>query len=1270
MVRPGLMNTPPLSSKPIGLPFDAFARVFPFYFAWDADLRITSFGGSLAKICRDVKAGALVNRVFSMIRPEGEISAEFFQRHVDHLLLFQHRATWTKFRGQVVMLPEQNSTVLLASLWLQDTAQIDSLGISFADFAIHDQSLDLLQLLQTQQTVNEDLKRLTGRLTEQRARLREQEAESRKLALVAARTDNAVIVSDAEGRIEWVNDGFMRITGWSLKEVIGRKPGSFLQGPDTDQEVVEAMRSHLHEGKAFKTEILNYHKSGKPYWISIEVQPILDAAGKLTNFMAVEADITQRRRDEQRRALQFSVSQVLADATTFAEGASKVMQSICSRLGWVVGDIWMRDTATGHLRMIDLWHDPSLDIHPFVEACKGLTLERGKGLPGWVMQTQTSHWVQEVAHDPHFLRSLHATAANLHSALAFPIINQGEVFGVMEFFSSRIEEPDAELLETITGIGNQIGQFMVHMNAAQALRETNVLQRAILGSANYSIISTDTQGRIHTFNTTAERLLGYTAAEMLGRTPDIIHDPHEVAQRAEELSIELGYPVAAGFEAFVAKTRLGQADEREWTYVRKDGSRFPVMLSVTSLFDDKGIITGHLGVAYDISDRRRAERELLEAKEQAEAANRAKSEFLATMSHEIRTPMNGIIGMSSLLLESKLPPAQCEMVEAVRNSGEALMTIIEDILDFSKIEARRLDLVSEAFSVDSVIDGVVDLLSHKALAKGLELSVVIDDEVPVSLLGDSGRLRQIILNLVGNSIKFTDEGEINVFVSRVRSEADAMQSIEFRVEDTGIGMTPQQLGQLFNPFTQVDGSTTRRYGGTGLGLVISKRLVELMGGTIEVQSEHQRGSRFSFRLPLCIARATPENAFAWPGEVRDYRILAADDIPMSLSAARAALHGLAAEPLFVENEAALIASLRDRHQFWDVVVVDRHLFGQRTIDTLRALEREKRKPRVILLGQLIETARERTALSDVDIFLTKPLRRLQLRAAIRQFAQSDFRPITQPLMKPAEFQRASTEPLPRLLIVEDNEVNSRLAILLLEKLGYATELARDGEEALDHFSSGLYDGVLMDCHMPVMDGYEATRAIRDLEASPTWKRPRARIIAMTANAMAGERERCLAVGMDDYLAKPLRSVPLMEALSHIRVLGGNHEGDQITGWSQKENSETAQSIKQLVDELSEEAAEQLIENWLKDTPARLQEIMHLVGGPDQPSLKRVAHSLKGSSSLFGLSRISKLCRDLEQSVESQVTLSQRPLAADLHQAFGIVEPVLQAELNRLKAAHS
>ncbi len=504
------------------------------------------------------------------------------------------------------------------------------------------------------------------------------------------------------------------------------------------------------------------------------------------------------------------------------------------------------------------------------------------------------------------------------------------------------------------------------------------------------VVITDGSGRLEWVNDAFVKRTGYTLSEVVGLKPGkVLQGP----DTDREMTTLIGQ-----------KLRQGESFQAELLNYTKSGEPYWVEFHVNPIKDKDGNIVRFIAVQSDITELKRTQSELKVSKEKAEAASQAKSDFLATMSHEIRTPMNGIIGMSCLLLDTELAPKQREMVDAVRHSGDSLMTIIEDILDFSKIEARKLDLVEEAFRLDSVITGVVDLLQPKAASRSIDLIVRISPDVPDSFMGDPGRLRQILMNLVGNGIKFTDEGSIRIQVSQLPTTTAGPTNLEISVKDTGIGMTQEQQSQLFQPFMQVDSSTTRRFGGTGLGLAISKRLVELMGGSIGVESRRQQGSRFWVRLPL--------------------RAIKSQKMP------------------FKED--------------------------------------------------------------------------LRLREVIAP-------PSTASGIKP------------RLLLVEDNEVNARMAMMMLEKNGYPAEIARDGEIAVQRFLSGMYDGILMDCHMPNMDGYEATRAIREIESSPQWKRPHCRIIAMTANVQAGERERCLAVGMDDYLSKPLRAKPLIEALNHVQV---------------------------------------------------------------------------------------------------------------------------------------
>jgi CheY-like chemotaxis protein len=461
----------------------------------------------------------------------------------------------------------------------------------------------------------------------------------------------------------------------------------------------------------------------------------------------------------------------------------------------------------------------------------------------------------------------------------------------------------------------------------------------------------------------------------------------------------------------------------------------------------------------------------------------------------------------------------------------------------------------------------------------------------------------------------------------------------------------------------VDSSSTRRFGGTGLGLVISKRLVEMMGGSIHVESTPGKGSRFSFCLPA--RQSAPEEpGLSWPEEVRDIRILVAEPHPIAMLAVRNALDGLTHRPDSVYDEESLTLALADGDKQWDVLIVDRRFAGDDFTSHMAKQKAEGTAARLIISGQITDSLTDDRLGGLMNGQLTRPLRRLQLRSAlIRLMKPAETESETNAAPADAPNVRASDH-IPHMLVVEDNEVNARLAILLLEKLGYTYELARDGAEGLDRFTCGKFDAVLMDCHMPVMDGYEATRRIRALEESTEWKRPHSRIIAMTANAMTGERERCLLAGMDDYLAKPLKATLLMETLSRVPVITQRETNPTAPSVSAHDGADCRLALTQLVEEISVEAAVELVGRWLHDAPTRIDEMIRLAGGSEQAVLKRVAHSLKGSSSLFGLTTLINLCHDMEKLAEANIKTGQAPLAAEMAATFDEVETFLKTELEK------
>ena len=921
--------------------------------------------------------------------------------------------------------------------------------------------------LELLEAISAELSRVAERQRAERE-LREREVEASRLAMVASRTEQMVMILDTSGRIQWANDACAQFSGYSLQDVRGRVAHTLLQGPDTDASTIVAIGEAIARGESCRVEFIAYTRDGDARVLEVEGQPLRDEQGRYFQYALISPDITERKRTEAA----------------------------------------LRESAEYFRALFD------------------------------------------------------------ESPVA-----------------AAIQAPDFRI---------------VRANSAHA------------------------------------RMLGYTIDQVIGKDLIAFCHPEDVdaghAARRAQLEHERG-PVT--FER-----RMLTADGST-IWVRGHAVRF----------NDASGERYTLTMLENITESKQIERVLREAKEIAESASRAKSQFLANMSHEIRTPMNGVLGMTELLLGTALSDKQRRFAESVYRSGEALLEIINDILDFSKIEAGRLELEAVDFNLRTVVEDVFELLAPRAHQKRLELASRIAPAVPTAVRGDPMRLRQVLTNLVGNAIKFTETGEVVVSVGVTDEVLEGgAHRVQFEVRDSGIGMRPDALEKLFTVFMQADQSMSRRYGGTGLGLAISKQLVELMGGCITAESRFGEGSVFRFEVPLAASAVDMLPVAVESERLRGRRVILVEDNPTNRSILEAQLRSFGVDVATADNGSTALELMRAAARAgtpFEAAVIDMKM---PIMDGLTLATEMRRDPdlvdvRMVMLTSLGNGNEARQAHEiGIESYLTKPVRQSELLGALGQVLQAEATPAPA-LLTVAPGRRA------RVLVVEDNLVNQEVARAMLGELGCTIRVASDGREALAALRDEAFDLVFMDCQMPEMDGFEAVRRFRASAANGYATRSDTPVVALTANALAGDAERCLAAGFNDYLAKPVRREQLDAALARWAAdhdaAAHRHETLPIA----IEDPESPQSpvapaarvidpamielIRDMERRGSNRLLERLVATYITTARKLVEKATHALKAGDAGALQLAVHTLKSSSANLGAIELSRRFAELERLARSR-----------------------------------
>ncbi len=900
-----------------------------------------------------------------------------------------------------------------------------------------------------------------------------------RTALLESAADGIYAI-DLSGLCTFINRAAAEMLGYSVEECLGRNMHDLIHHHKSSGAVYKAEECPIYQtfvtgrGASVSDEVA-WRKDGTEVPVEYSVEPVL-IDGRAEAAVVNMRDVTDRKRAQHRLELQYGVSRVLAGAPDLERASMALLAEIGSSLGWKFGTLWIADEKDGILRCDRIWQSPSRDYSSFSAATCELTLKRGEGLPGMVWDSAEPLWFEDIAATG-YPRSEAAREANLHGAFAFPITAGTRVLGVIDFFSARRGVPDAGLLLTTAALGRQIGQFMERKLAEKHLLASEARNRAILETAIDCIIGIDQETRVVEFNPAAERTFGYTRAEALGEQISRLIIPpslREAHLRGMAKYLETG-------EGPILGKRI------EIVAMRSDGTEFPIELAVTRIpAEGPPFFTAYIR---DITERKQAREELQQAKEVAELANQAKSDFLASMSHELRTPLNAIIGYSEMLQEESEALGAGSLnsdLRKIHSAGRHLLGLINDVLDLSKIEAGKMDLFLESFELDALVSEVAGTVAPLMEKNGNQFKVEVDADVG-AVYADLSKLRQSLFNLVANAAKFTEKGFVSL---RVSHEA-ANDEVVFRISDTGIGITPEQMDRLFRPFQQGDSSTSRRFGGTGLGLVLTRRFCEMMGGEVTVESRDGEGSTFTIRIP----RRVPDIVEARPLSVEGVTkglVLIIDDDPVSSDL----MHRLLTREGFdtrraPNGEEGIEMARAHRPDAITLDVIMPRMDGWAVLAALKADPELCDIPVVMLT--MVDNRNLGYALGASE-YLVKPVDRDRLNKVLSRYT----------------FQSSPG----RVLVIDDDADARDLLRQMLEREKWEVREAANGQQALAELDLVAPDLVLLDLMMPEMDGFEFARAI---SRSPRWSQ--VPIIVLTAKDITSEDLARLNGSVDRVLQK-------------------------------------------------------------------------------------------------------------------------------------------------------